>query len=233
MAKTKTTPNYEFRRCPMCSYSARSEEDYKGHVFKCAMRTFQCPVCDFCNNKEANLKRHMKRCHPGLAKEEVVKLGSKEDKCEEVREQREDDWLAQDPGDLIGEISDEDSDKDDDGDTTSDKEAESQEKEVDESLLEGRMFRKPTTPSLPIISKRKSSDVHLSPAQPKKLRKEDQAVQTPLSGENFGNSFGSRRDCGTQTDPLKRILTTKTVKKFRDGNVDTKIVSKEKVLFDM
>lgn len=67
MAKTKTTPNYEFRRCPMCSYSARSEEDYKGHVFKCAMRTFKCPVCDFCNNKEANLKRHMKRCHPGLA----------------------------------------------------------------------------------------------------------------------------------------------------------------------
>lgn len=58
----------------------------------------------------------------------------------------------------------------------SDKEAGSQEKEVDESLLEGRMFRKqPTTPSLPIISKRKSSDVHLSPAQPKQLRKEDQA----------------------------------------------------------
>lgn len=175
----------------------------------------------------------MKRCHPGLAKEEVVKLGSKEDKCEEVREQREDDWLAQDPGDLIGEISDEDSDKEDDEDTMSDKEAGSPEKEVDESLLEGRMFRKPTTPSLPIISKRKSSDVHLSPAQPKKLRKEDQAVQTSLGGEHFGNSFGSRRDCGTQTDPLKRILTTKTVKKFRDGNVDTKIVSKEKVVFDM
>uniref|UniRef100_A0A8W8HNW3 Peptidase A2 domain-containing protein n=1 Tax=Magallana gigas TaxID=29159 RepID=A0A8W8HNW3_MAGGI len=160
---------------------ARSEEDYKGPVFKCAMRTFQCLVCDFCNNKEANLKRHKKRCHPGLAKEEDVKLGSKENKCEEMREQREDDWLAQDPGDLIGEISDEDSDKEDDEDTTSDKEAGSQEKEVDESLLEGRMFRKPTTPLLPIISKQKSSDVHLSPAQPKTLRKEDQSVQTSLS----------------------------------------------------
>lgn len=54
------------------SVPIQQEEDYKGHVFKCAMRTFQCPVCDFCNNKEANLKRHMKRCHPGLAKEEVV-----------------------------------------------------------------------------------------------------------------------------------------------------------------
>lgn len=43
-------------------------------------------MCDFCNNKEVNLKWYMKRCYFGLVKEEVVKLGSKEDKCEEVRE---------------------------------------------------------------------------------------------------------------------------------------------------
>lgn len=94
------------------------------------------------------------------------------------------------------------------------------------------MFRKPTTPSLPIISKKKASNVHSSPEKPNKLRKEDQAVQTSLSGEIFGNSFGNRRDCGTQTEPLKRILTAKAVKKLRDGNIDTKSVSKEKVVFD-
>lgn len=77
----------------MYSYLARSEEDYKKHVFKCAMPTFQSPVCNFC--KEANLKRRTKRCHPGLAKEEVINLGRKEDWCEEVWEQREDNWLAQ------------------------------------------------------------------------------------------------------------------------------------------
>lgn len=54
-----------------------------------------------------------------------------------------------------------------------------------------------------------------------------------MSGENFGNSLGSKMDCGTQTKPLKRILTTKNVKKFRDGNVDTKIAFKEKVVFDI
>lgn len=64
-----------------------------------------------------------------------------------------------DPGDLIIGISDEDSDIKDDEDTTSDKEAGSQEKEVDDSLLKGRMFRK-----------RKASDDHLSPAHPKRTK---------------------------------------------------------------
>lgn len=58
-------------------------------------------------------------------------------------------------------------------------------------------------------------------------------MQTSLSCENFRNPLVNRRDCGTQTDPFKRVLTTKTVNKFRDGNVDTKIVSKEKGVFDM
>lgn len=115
MAKTKTTPNYEFRRCPMCSYSAKSEEDYREHVFKCAMRTFQCPSCDFSNNKEANLKRHVKRCHPGLAQEDLIKLGVKENRSEEVNEPEGDhEWLSQDPGDLIGDVSDNGSDEDED-----------------------------------------------------------------------------------------------------------------------
>lgn len=107
------------------------------------------------------------------------------------------------------------------------------EKEVGESLLEGRIFRKPTTPSLPKISKQKASDAHLSPSHPKKLKTEDQAVQTSVSDENFGNLFGKQKGLWNSTDPLKRILTTKSVKKFRDVNVDTKIVSKEKVVFDM
>lgn len=47
------------------------------------------------------------------------------------------------------------------------------------------MFWKPTTPSLPKISKRKASDAHLSPAHPKKLKKEDQGVQISVSDENF------------------------------------------------
>lgn len=57
-----------------------------------------------------------------------------------------------------------------------------------------------------------------------------------MNGKNVEKSFVSRKE--TQTEPLKKILTTKAVKKFRDGNVDTKIVSKKNLclickLFDM
>lgn len=88
------------------------------------------------------------------------------------------------------------------------------------------MFWKPTMLSLPIVNKRNALDVNLSPAHPKKIRKDVE------------KSFVSRKDCETQTEPLKKILTTKAVKKFRDGNVDTKIVSKKNLclickLFDM
>lgn len=59
-------------------------------------------------------------------------------RCEKATEQQvPDDWIAEDLGDHIREISDEDSDKKDDEDTTSDKEAGSQEKEEDESLFKG------------------------------------------------------------------------------------------------
>lgn len=100
------------------------------------------------------------------------------------------------------------------------------------------MFWKPTMPALPIVNKRNALDVNLSPAHPKKIRKDDQSLQVPVNGKNVEKSFVSREDCETQTEPLKKILTTKAVKKFRDGNVDTKIVSKKNLclickLFDM
>ncbi|XP_056002749.1 RE1-silencing transcription factor-like [Ostrea edulis] len=217
MTKTKTTPNYEFRRCPMCSYSAKSEEDYREHVFKCAMRTFQCPSCDFSNNKEANLKRHVKRCHPGLAQEDLIKLGVKENRSEEVNEPEDDhEWLSQDPGDLIGDVSDNGSDDDKD---SSSQNTDCSPKD-DDCLMEGRLFRKPTKPSLPVSLKRKADVV---PPVPEKKTK-DQAVPV--------NAIERKRDMGTQTDPVRRIVKTKTVKKFRKGSVDTKIISEEKVVYN-
>lgn len=64
-------------------------------------------------------------------------------------------------GDFIGEILDEDSDKEDDEDIMSDKEVGFLEKEVDESLFEGRMFRKLIMFLFLIISKWKFLDVYL------------------------------------------------------------------------
>lgn len=54
------------------------------------------------------------------------------------------------------------------------------------------MFWKPTMLSLPIVNKRNALDVNLSPAHPKKIRKDVE------------KSFVSRKDCETQTEPLKK-----------------------------
>lgn len=83
------------------------------------------------------------------------------------------------------------------------------------TLYQGENVRKPTTPSLLVISNQKASDVYLSPAHPKMLRKEDQTVQTIVSGGDFWNSYESRRDCGTRTDPLKRMLTVKEFQRWK------------------
>lgn len=45
------------------------------------------------------------------------------------------------------------------------------------------MFWKPTMPSLPIVNKRNALDVDLSPAHPKKIRKDDQSLQVTVSGK--------------------------------------------------
>lgn len=45
------------------------------------------------------------------------------------------------------------------------------------------MFWKPTMPSLPIVNKRNALDVNLSPAHPKKIRKDDQSLQVTENGK--------------------------------------------------
>lgn len=66
------------------------------------------------------------------------------------------------------------------------------------------MFWKPTMLSLPIVNKRNALDVNLSPAHPKKIRKDDQSLQVTVNGKNVEKSFVSKKDCETQTEPLKK-----------------------------
>ena len=115
MAKTKVTPG-QSRRCPMCTYVARSDDDYKKHVLQCAMRTFNCMYCNYTSNKEINVKRHERRSHTGMT-EEPIKLDGKRNTAKESTScssksveaedvgQSEEEWLQQDYGDIIGSVS--------------------------------------------------------------------------------------------------------------------------------
>lgn len=56
------------------------------------------------------------------------------------------------------------------------------------------MFWKPTMPLLPIVYKRNALDVNLSPAHPKKIRKDDQSLQVTVNGKNVEKSFVSMQE---------------------------------------
>lgn len=49
-------------------------------------------------------------------------------------------------------------------------------------------------PSLPIVNKRNALDVNLSPAHPKKIRKDDQSLQVTVNGKNVEKSFVSMQE---------------------------------------
>ena len=151
MAKTKITPG-QSRRCPMCTFVARSEEEYKKHVVQCAMRTFNCTYCSYTSNKEINIKRHERRSHLGLI-EEPVKLDGRKDnvkesttsstgssKSMEVKnaEQSDEKWLKQDYGDIIGDVSADSSDISEEEEEKIEP-IEQEKTSTKDSLLEGRV----------------------------------------------------------------------------------------------
>ena len=118
MANTKIIPGQN-RRCPMCTFVARSEEEYKKHVVQCAMRTFNCTYCSYTSNKQINVKRRERRRNLGLIEEPVQLNGRKDNvnesttrstssgKSVEVKdtEQSEEEGLKQDYGDIIEDVS--------------------------------------------------------------------------------------------------------------------------------
>ncbi|XP_061187052.1 RE1-silencing transcription factor B-like [Saccostrea echinata] len=207
MAKTKTTPRNEYRRCPMCSEPARTEEEFKKHIMVCAMRVFECPTCDFTNTRELNLKRHIKRCHPGLGpNDELIKLGAKEQNSSS---------------------SSSSSDENEEDDIDEQKEKQDPEKKED-NLLEGRLFRKKTQPTLPFARKRPSLE---EIPVPKKIILMDKATQVDMEPA-VPPVESSGVDVYTQTSPKKREVVTRTTRKFREGEADIKVVAKERMIYN-
>ncbi|XP_062572639.1 uncharacterized protein LOC134234574 [Saccostrea cucullata] len=224
MAKTKVTPG-KCRKCPMCTYMARTEEDYKSHVVQCAMRTFNCTFCSYSSNKEINVKRHEKRAHLGLI-EEPIKLDGRPDErreatCNESVEKDEEEsgeeWLKQDYGDVIGTLFTDSSDNEEEA---KDSPSQKEEKAINDKLLEGRVVRKQTAPTKPHIPKTK---IPQSTSKP-----EVEGTQ-----ESKCESCKRKRfmvDIGTQTEAGEKTImrSTKRVKRFREGDIDIEEVVEEK-----
>ncbi|XP_062587419.1 uncharacterized protein LOC134249073 [Saccostrea cucullata] len=206
----------------------------------CAMRLFECPICDFTNITELNVKRHIKRCHPGLGpNDELIKLGPKEQNKEKAgcsfgeenkgEESANEDWLHQDLCGVIGEISSANSSSSNSSDENEEDDIDEQKEKQDSegNLLEGRLFRKKTQPTLPFTRKRPSLE---KIPVPKKITCMDFSIQVDI--EPAVTPVESNRvDAYTQTSPKKREVVTKTIRKYREGEADIRVVTKERLFY--
>ncbi|XP_061179421.1 RE1-silencing transcription factor A-like [Saccostrea echinata] len=215
MVKTKFTKRSGTRKCPMCSKLFQGDSEFSMHVVQCAMKEHACEFCDFTSQKECNVRRHMKRAHTGLI-ESPMPLGQKLDtasggKAENSGKEHNttlssesdlenEEWLSQDPGDLLLTES-ENNTAYVSGQCTSSETV----NKPDSDIMVGRVFRKKTSPLLP--GKRPSND----------------------DAKQFIDTKKTMIDIGTQTEFCKEI-SVKTVKKFREGTVDIKEITVEKFI---
>jgi predicted aspartyl protease len=88
---------------------------FSEHVVRCVMKEYACEFCDFTSQKGCNVKRHMKRAHASLT-ETPMPLGQMhgtagEDKAADTAkgnifvssdsDSEHEEWMSQDPGDLL------------------------------------------------------------------------------------------------------------------------------------
>ena len=215
----------------MCSATFQGDSEFSKHVVECAMKDHSCEFCTFTSQKASNVKRHMKRAHKGMIetplplrgqstpkKKEVVQ-GNKTDEqrdcvplsCEQdlqvsSSESEEDDWLCQDPGELLLE------------------EQGNAQVQGDE-LLAGRLFRKKTQPSLP--GKRSSIQEATVPLPEAESTSSQMSTATTQTDDVPVKKL--KCDAFTQTEFATEV-SKKRIRKFRDGDIDIEEITTEKFI---
>ena len=184
MVKTKVTKRTGARKCPMCNIITHGESEFSEHIAQCAMKEYECDVCSYSSPKESNVRRHMRRAHEGYSAS-VVPLGG-------VADEERSSFSKDSDVDLRSqlELSDDDS-----GD------------ESCSSLLEGRVFRKPTTPSKPTTPKKRVSAGSTS----------EEGLSTP---KKKCPTTAKKEDKETQTEGKSSTIVFKTIKRYREGDID-------------
>ncbi|XP_069107411.1 uncharacterized protein [Argopecten irradians] len=232
MAKTKTTP---VKKCPMCTFRTANIDDMKEHILKCGIETMEkktlsCPKCSYKTFRPTNMTRHQKRhdatgdVPKAAGKSLNTALSSKNSPKAQPStsgalskahspETDVESWKGQDPGDLLGEVSDSSVVHDDSS-------------SEDDCLLAGRAIRKPTRP-IPVMAPKRRVD----PKDPINM------VPLPVVSKKLRSSIPTqtdfeRADASTQTDPyepelkqqsVNRKTVTKTTR-YSDNDRDVELV---------
>lgn len=168
MAKTKITiRKKEQWKCGFCPTSFECKEERDKHLTSCANERLFCTEsgCFYHTDKSKNLLRHMKSKHQkdddSESDKEESTSKSKELLSDSSESESEDDWKSQDPGDILGQDSDENecSEQEEKKDTgLKEPENKKDDNMMPSKLVErtvvcnnelGRIIRQKTTPRLP------------------------------------------------------------------------------------
>ncbi|CAG2255789.1 unnamed protein product [Mytilus edulis] len=245
MAKTKITiRKKEQWKCGFCPTSFECKEERDKHLTSCANERLFCTEsgCFYHTDKSKNLLRHMKSKHQkdddSESDKEESTSKSKELLSDSSESESEDDWKSQDPGEILGQDSDESehSEQEEKKDTGL-KESENKKDDIVTSKLVertvvcnkelGRIIRQKTSPRLPVGSKNNEA---------KGLPVDSLEKQTDKGGSKVNDKESialcatckkrkaSLVSCGVQTDSMLYTKTVTTETTYRDGPKKIRIV---------
>lgn len=206
MPNTKITKAKSRDKCPLCEQEVQDNK-WREHLLMCNGGKFPCKICGKLFKKSSYLQRHEKKFHQA----EVLEKRTEDDK----------EWLEQDPGELIGEVSNESEPSSSSSDSSEDEEVVGESKmiqserdnerqepqeskqvedkagEENSSFLEkGRIIRKPTIP-VPVFAPQRRVPISLP----------DKNV--PLN--RF--KFSSKCSTSTQTEDVGHVAPTRIKKR--------------------
>lgn len=217
MSNLKVTKAKVRNHCPLCE-GEEFDNQWPEHLMSCTGEKFPCKTCGKLFKKKEYLIRHEKKFHE---KESV-------NQNDNGVESGDEEWLTQDPGDLLGQVSSTDESSSDEGDESCGEKSEeikeqsqavaSEEKGVSERekhsakpesrspLEKGRVVRKRTEPA-PVFAPKRSTPV---------VSTQSSGVCTSsLQKFSFGKTYKSS---STQTenqsgDGQKRLLKKRKLRK--------------------
>ncbi|XP_052062819.1 uncharacterized protein LOC127702589 [Mytilus californianus] len=258
MAKTKITiRKKEQWKCGFCPTSFDCKDERDNYLASCANERLFCTEggCFYHTDKSKNLLRHMKTKHQkdddSDSDKEANTSKSKDLLSGSSESESEDEWKRQDPGDILGQDSDESAhrDKEEEKDTGL-KETENKKDDYmvtikpDERTVVcntelGRIIRQKTTPRLPGV--RGTFVGRLGPEIFAVGNKSTDAKGLPVDNPDKGESKVNEKEnialcstcrkrkvnlvsCGIQTDSLLYTRTVKTETTYREGPKKIRIV---------
>lgn len=229
MVNTKITPRKTkevkiVMSCPICKEEFQAEEQLKTHVLQCARSKLEikCETCGATFKRKEYLKKHLKRVHGQGSSStndyRIVEIDENKEtdmsdkyECNTDKESdKESDIDKYDPGNLIGEVSDEDESDEESAVKKPDTDSANVVKENETEVEMGRTVRKPCHP-MPVFAPKRVESGKES------VKGEDENKNKVVLGSG-GAEPELQENSETELRKVKRRKLTRISTKYMEDN---------------